>query len=137
MKGSSFASANPRRTVMADSTWPSSEPKTVSTAASRGSSTQAQNDMATMPKAKPDRPCTNPAAAAPSAMMKNMPSMVCLVLSFWVCKTPEFWNACISRNSFVFIVQYGFAYDAPRLKPCRNTPLHRPLPNWPTAWPRA
>ena len=77
------------------------------------------------------------AAAAPSAMMKNMPSMVCLVLSFWVCKTPEFWNACISRNSFVFIVQYGFAYDAPRLKPCRNTPLHRPLPNWPTAWPRA
>ncbi|KAI5931834.1 putative protein FAM10A5 [Manis javanica] len=66
MKGSSFASANPRRTVMADSTWPSSEPKTVSTAASRGSSTQAQNDMATMPKAKPDRPCTNPPPPRPA-----------------------------------------------------------------------
>lgn len=66
-KGHSKGQLKPRRTENTASSWPVSAPNTASAAASRGSSTQAQNDMATMPKAKPDRPCTNPATAAPTA----------------------------------------------------------------------
>ena len=47
--------------------WPVKAPETASTAASCGSITQAQNDRAMSPKAKPDSPCTKPAATAPRA----------------------------------------------------------------------
>ncbi|KAG1556749.1 hypothetical protein G6F50_012690 [Rhizopus delemar] len=65
--GSSRRRLNPRRTVNTATSWPTSAPNTDSVAASRGSSPHAQNDIATMPNAKPDRPCTNPATIAPSA----------------------------------------------------------------------
>ncbi|MNO05920.1 hypothetical protein D3C81_2274900 [compost metagenome] len=60
----------PRRTVKAASSWPVRAPNTERVAASLGSSTQAQKDRATSPKAKPDSPCTKPATMAPSATIR-------------------------------------------------------------------
>ncbi|SPA31164.1 exported hypothetical protein [Cupriavidus taiwanensis] len=51
-----------------------SAPNTVIAAASRGSIAQAQNDIATMPKAKPDRPWTKPATAAPAMTISKVES---------------------------------------------------------------
>ncbi len=65
--GSNRRRLKPRRTVNTASSWPVSAPNTDSAAASRGSSPQAQKDIATMPKANPDRPCTKPATIAPTA----------------------------------------------------------------------
>ena len=65
-KGHSIFQSKPRRTENTASSWPVSEPNTASAAARRGSSAQAQNDIDTMPNVKPDKPCTNPATAAPS-----------------------------------------------------------------------
>ena len=67
--------AGERRTDAAASNWPVSAPNTVIAAASRGSIAQAQNDIATMPKAKPDRPWTNPATAAPVITISKLESM--------------------------------------------------------------
>ncbi|SPA42544.1 protein of unknown function [Cupriavidus taiwanensis] len=64
----------PRRTDAAASNWPVSAPNTVIAAASRGSIAQAQNDIATMPKAKPDRPWTKPATAAPAMTISKVES---------------------------------------------------------------
>ena len=69
-KGSRSALSKPRRTVTAAMICPTSAPKVASTAASFGSTVQAQNDIATSPKAKPDRPCTKPATIAPSATIR-------------------------------------------------------------------
>ena len=48
-----------RRTAPIDRSCPSSEPKTIIGPASCGATTQAQMPLATSPKAKPERPCTN------------------------------------------------------------------------------
>ncbi|MNT01222.1 hypothetical protein D3C72_1356790 [compost metagenome] len=82
-KGANCLRLKPRRTVTAASTWPTSAPNTARVAAKRGSSAQAQNDIATSPKPKPDRPCTNPAATAPSATTRYTDSIVILEL-LWV-----------------------------------------------------
>jgi hypothetical protein len=65
-KGASACSRKGRRLLTTATTCPVSEPNTAITEATRGSMPQTQNDMATMPKAKPDRPCTKPATAAPA-----------------------------------------------------------------------
>ncbi|MCY1553666.1 hypothetical protein D9M68_901730 [compost metagenome] len=65
-KGHSAGQRKPRRVVNTATSCPVSEPNTASTAATRGSMPQTQNDMATMLKAKPERPCTKPATAAPT-----------------------------------------------------------------------
>ncbi|MCY1556296.1 hypothetical protein D9M68_930340 [compost metagenome] len=65
-KGQRMRLSKDRRTVSAAITCPVRAPNSASTAASCGSSVQAHTDIATMPKAKPDRPCTHPANTAPT-----------------------------------------------------------------------
>ena len=74
-KGSRRALSKPRRTVATATICPVSAPHTANTAASRGSSAQTHTDIATMLKPKPDRPCTKPAATAPSTTIPITDSM--------------------------------------------------------------
>lgn len=98
--GHSRAALKPRRMVTAATTWPVSEPNTASAAAKRGSSTQAQNDMATMLKAKPDRPCTKPATTAPRTRTANV--------SMGVSRTAR----RLGHAAFIFIATSAFPSSA-------------------------
>ena len=75
--GASAVRRKCRRLDSAATTCPVSEPNTAITAATRGSMPQTQKDMATMPNAKPESPCTNPATAAPTT--SNQSSGVMLI----------------------------------------------------------
>ena len=76
--GNNSFQGNASRTDKAPVTWPTSAPNTVNTAARLGSSTQAQIAIDTMLKAKPDKPCTKPATAAPPRVNHNIgPKSIC------------------------------------------------------------
>ena len=61
----------PRRTRIAEITWPNQPPKTAITAANFGSSPHTQMDTATIENANPEMPCTSPAMAAPTAKIQS------------------------------------------------------------------
>ena len=66
MKGSARARLKDWRTEPIEMSWPRSEPKTTIGPARSGEMVHAQKAMATSPKAKPLRPWTKPATAAPT-----------------------------------------------------------------------
>src|SRR3954463_1880482 len=66
MNGMDLRKSRPRRTEPSDSNCPTMAPNTTIGPMSCGSIDQAQMLIATRPKAKPDRPCTNPARHVPS-----------------------------------------------------------------------
>src|SRR5688572_31383928 len=70
-KGHRIETYQPRRTRMAEITWPNQPPNTAIGAAISGSIPHTQIDIATIAKANPEMPCTRPATAAPNANSHN------------------------------------------------------------------
>src|SRR5262249_2932729 len=68
------STCHPRRTLSTEMICPVQPPKTAITAANWGLTPQTQIDTATIAKANPEIPCTNPAIAAP--IPKNQVSIV-------------------------------------------------------------
>src|SRR5439155_3232086 len=66
MNGADLLNSILRRTEPSESSWPTMAPNTTIGPMSCGSIDHAQMLIATRPKAKPDRPCTNPARHVPS-----------------------------------------------------------------------
>src|ERR1700722_14715372 len=73
--GASRRHRRPRRNAPSPTSWAISEPNTIMGDSSRGSSAHAHTLSATMPKAKPDRPDTNAAAAVPLSTARTKPSV--------------------------------------------------------------